>query len=147
MKFLFLLLFSFLMITVAESQTVYNNSVVMTTSTYNTWLHCEDAGYGKGSFGIITTTTNIKEDDGYYYYDVYLLNNSYYKNGKVASSFIKDIKIYVYYNAEWVNVINFSYALVAPADATFDGYYHLAYVYNYIKVQKIKVTWSEVTPY
>lgn len=131
----------------AKSQTIYHNSVEMNPSNYNQWLHCEDAGYGKGSFGIITYHSGYKENDGYYYYDVYLWNNSYYKNGNVCSSYIKDIKVYVWDKGTWVNVINFGYALVHPASDTFDGYFHLTYIYNTMPVKKIKITWSEVSTY
>ena len=64
----------------------------MSSYNYNSWLQCETSGYGKGSFGIITYTTNIKTDN-YYYYDVYLITNSYYKNGTICSSYIKNIKV------------------------------------------------------
>ena len=147
MKFLYILLLSFFMPLMANSQTIYQNSVMMETSNYNMWLQCENAGHGKGSFGIITSTNGKKANDGYYYYDVYLINNSFYRNGNTASSYIKNINVYVLYGGKWMNVINFSYALVPPASETFDGYFHLTYIYDVKQVQKIKVTWSEVTPY
>jgi hypothetical protein len=147
MKYLFILLFSLLVPFMAKSQTVYHNSAVMNTSNYNTWLQCENSGRGQGSFGMMTYTTGEKENDGYYYYDIYLINNSHYQNGAVCSSYIKGIKVYAWDGKQWINMINFSYALVNPADETFDGYFHLAFLYNTVKIQKIKVTWSSVSIY
>jgi len=130
----------------SKSQQVNYGMATMTPYNYNSWLQCENSGNGMGSFGIMTYFTNKKEN-GYYYYDIYLLNNSYYKNGYVCSTYIKDIKVYTLINDKWYNVINFDYALVKPPSGNYDGFYHLSYVYNVNRISKIKVTWSEVTPY
>jgi len=119
----------------------------MNSTNYNKQLQCENAGRGEGSFGIITYTSGQKEKDGYHYYDIYLWSNSFYENGVPCSSYIKNIKVFVWKNGTWSNVINFPYALVHPPSETFDGYYHLTYIYNATKVNNIKITWSEVTTY
>jgi len=128
-------------------QNVYKNDIIITSESYNEWYQCEYNGNGLGSFGIMTYTSNIKSKDGNYYYDIYLINNSYYKNGTVASSYIKDINIYVIQNGVWVRVLSLDYVLVRPESSTYDGFYHMAYIYNTSKVNKIRITWDSVEPY
>ena len=119
----------------------------MDASNFNIWLQCEQVGYGMGSFGIMTLFSGKKEKDGYYYYDIFLLNHSYYRNGNPASSYIKNINVYTFENGQWYNVINFSYVLVNPPSDTFDGYFHLTYIFKSEKIPQIQVTWGSVDIY
>jgi len=144
MKYLFTIML-FLLSFFAVSQTT--KSVVLQESNYNNWYQCQESGRGKPSFFVSIGFTGKKANDGFYYYDVFFFNNSLYENGKECSTYIKNLKYYVWYNNKWVLVFTQDYALVKPKTTSYDGIYHAVYVYNLEKIKKIKITWGETYTY
>jgi hypothetical protein len=123
------------------------NSKVITPNNYNNWLISNQTCAGCGSFFIMVVNSPM-QSDGYYYYDVYLWSNSFYSNGFAASSYVKNIKVSIMQpNGVYQKVLDVEYALVPPKSPSFNGYFHVAYVYSFSAQQIIKLNWSSTTPW
>jgi hypothetical protein len=135
----------FLMSLLATSQST--GEIVLGEDNYNNWYQCEQSGRGLASFYVGVSFTGEMENDGYYYYDVFFYNNSFYKNGKESSTYIQNLKYYVWYKGEWVLVFTQDYALIKPKTENYNGFYHAIFVYNFAKIKKIKITWGDTSIY
>lgn len=144
MKYLFTIMLFLLSFTAISQST---GSIILKEDNYNNWYQCEESGYGKPSFYVGVSFTGEMETDGYYYYDIFLYNNSYYRNGKECSTYITNLKYYVWVGDKWVHIYTQDYALVKPATTNYNGMYHAIYVYNFSKIKKIKITWGEMYTY
>lgn len=125
--------------------TMAQNSVLISNYNYNTWLLSNNTCSGCGSFFVMVVNNPIPSN-GYYYYDIYFWSNSFYTNGFAANTYIKPVNIYII-NPEGVAVpvLNFTYAVVPPKSASFNGYFYVGYVYSMSSMQKIKISWSNVS--
>jgi len=136
-----------ILITFFYFNTSAQNSMVIYPSDYKNWMTSNQTCAGCGSFFVMVVNNPVPYN-GYYYYDVYLWSNSFYQNGYASSSYVKNIKISIMQpNGVYQNVLNIDYALVPPKSPSFDGYFHLAYVYSLSAQQRIKLNWSSTTPW
>jgi hypothetical protein len=114
---------------------------------YNQWVLSNQPCVGCGSF-FVMVVNNPNPNNGYYYYDIYLWTNSSYRNGFIASTYLKNINFYlVGASGNEIKVFNMVYAVVPPKSSYFNGYFYIAYVYSLSPSQTIKLTWSEANPW
>lgn len=80
----------------------------------NGWAHWGNTCAGCPSYWyqVLVSKAPIKAEDGLYYYYYYFnfFSNSYYANGKIASTYLKEVKFY--YNG--ILAINAPYILLSP---------------------------------
>ena len=125
--------------------TIAQTNITIGNGSYNSWALSNTACYGCGSFYTMIVN-NPNPIDGYYYYDIYLWSNSYYTNGYAANTYVKPINIYTLDPfGKSKLVLTFAYVVVPPKSASFNGYFYLGYVYSTSAMQKIKLTWSNVS--
>lgn len=121
------------------------NSVNVNTNRYNQWIQVGQTCYGCSSFYIMVVNDVAPRTDGLYYYSIFLWSNSFYNTGYVASTYVKNIKIYAKdISGTQTFLLKTDYALVPPKSDYFEGSYYLAYVYSGSAKQIIKITWDEI---
>lgn len=114
---------------------------------YNKWVLSNPPCVGCGSFYVMVVN-NPTPNKGYYYYEVYCWTNSSYRNGYIASTYLKNINFYlVGAGGNEIYILNMPYAVIPPKSDYFNGYFYLAYVYSTSPSQTIKLTWSEANPW
>lgn len=137
-------LFLALLLTLSFNSVSAQNSVTIQNSDYNKWELSNNTCYGCGSFYVMVVNTSIPDKAGLYYYDIYLWSNSFYPSGYAASSYVKNINIYVVDpSGKEAFILKMDYALVPPKSQYFNGSFYLAYIYSGSARQTIKITWSE----
>jgi len=121
------------------------NSITITSNRYNIWNVSNPPCYGCSSIYVMVVNTKVPDKSGFYFYDIYLWSNSFYTNGYVASSYVKNINFYmVDPHGTQKYILNVDYALVPPKSQYFNGSYYLGYIYSVSAKQTIKLTWSEI---
>lgn len=84
----------------------------------------------------------------YYTYYVYFYNNSFYKNGVLASTYIKDIKIYRIYPGKFKKLaFEAEYILIPSKSDDWDGVMFVAAFTSRFARQVIEIAWEELIVY
>lgn len=107
------------------------------------WKLSNEGCYGCGSFYIRVVRTAYPDESGKYYFYVQFWSNSFYLNGKPATSYVFGVRIYLKdgYGNSYL-VLGPSYILSEP-NALKTG----ATLYSLNKYQQILITWDGVSPY
>jgi len=141
----FLIKISLLFLLLLPTKVASQSSITLGSSQYNQWIQVGNTCYGCSSFFIKVINTTRPDSKGLYYYDVYLWSNSFYSNGYVGSTYVKNIKVYAKdISGAETFILKLDYALVPPKSDYFNGHYYLAYVYSTSARQIIKIKWDNI---
>lgn len=103
---------------------------------------------GCGSFYISVTRTVSPDAKGLYWFYIYFWNNSFYSNGGVASTYIRDIEVYgINKEGERILILKPFYLIIFPKTENFDGYNLGARLFSTNPQQIFSITWGQVIAY